>query len=84
MNSSLLKCLPILISLETSESEQVAGRALELHAKLHAKHSTLVNVRFVECAKSSYEYQRSITSEVSGLLRYILSTLTPEKICETG
>ncbi|KAK1920549.1 sister chromatid cohesion C-terminus-domain-containing protein, partial [Papiliotrema laurentii] len=61
-----LQCLPILISLETSENETVAERALDLHRMLHSKHSTLVNVRFLEFAKASYEYQRTLTAEVAG------------------
>ena len=63
-----VQCMPILVSLETSENEQVADRALDLHQTLHSKHSTLVNVRFLECAQASFEYQRSITAEVSGQL----------------
>ena len=62
--------MPILISLETSENDLVADRALELHRTLHSKHSTLVNVRFLEFAKASYEYQRTITAEVSGESQY--------------
>ena len=54
------------MSLETSDNQEVAGRALALHQTLHSKHSTLVNVRFLEFAKASYEYQSSITAEVSG------------------
>lgn len=58
--------MPILISLETHEDELVSTRALELHATLHRKHSALVNVRYLDFARASFEYQRSISSEVSG------------------
>lgn len=61
--------MPILVSLETSDDELVALRALELHQHLHTKHPTLVNVRFIECARASYDYQRSLTAEVSGECR---------------
>ncbi|EIW73035.1 hypothetical protein TREMEDRAFT_59198 [Tremella mesenterica DSM 1558] len=61
-----LQCLPILISLETSIEPNVADRALDLHATLHQKHSTLVNVRYLDFAKESYDYQRSMSSEVCG------------------
>ena len=61
-----LKCMPILISLETSEIAIVADRALALHTHLHHKHASLVNIRYLDFARASYEYQRSITSEVAG------------------
>jgi cohesin loading factor subunit SCC2 len=58
--------MPILISLETSESPLVADRALALHSYLHVKHASLVNIRYLDFARASYEYQRSMTSEVIG------------------
>lgn len=60
--------MPILISLETHEDPLVSSRALELHATLHRKHSTLVNVRYLDFARASFEYQRGMSSEVSGQL----------------
>ena len=60
------QCMSILIALETSENERVAERALDLHHMLHNKHSTLVNVRFLEHTRGSYEYQRTLTAEVVG------------------
>ena len=60
------QCLPILVSLQTSSDPYLADRALELHATLHQKHSSLVNVRFLDSVKRSYEYQRSISSEPTG------------------
>ncbi|ORY23265.1 hypothetical protein BCR39DRAFT_549569 [Naematelia encephala] len=61
-----LQCLPILVSLETSDTPEVAERALALHATLHSKHSSHMNVRYLDFARHSYEYQRQITSEPSG------------------
>lgn len=82
------QCLPILISLETSENDFVAERAMELHRTLHAKHSTLVNVRYLDFAKASYDYQRSITAEVTGpfsgpLWRIQLTLRSSRRICAT-
>jgi cohesin loading factor subunit SCC2 len=61
-----LQCLPILIALETSDEDFISQRALELHRVLHGKHSVLVNVRFLDFAKESWTYQRTITAEVTG------------------
>lgn len=58
--------MPILISLETSDDAFLSDRALALHATLHSKHSSLVNVRYLDFARAAYDYQRGITSEVSG------------------
>jgi cohesin loading factor subunit SCC2 len=58
--------MPILISLETSELANVSEKALALHTHLHIKHASLVNIRYLDFARESYNYQRSITSEVSG------------------
>lgn len=58
--------MPILISLETSELANVSDKALALHTHLHHKHATLVNIRHLDFARASYDYQRSITSEVVG------------------
>lgn len=58
--------MPILISLETSDLDNVSDKAFALHTHLHHKHASLVNIRYLDFAKASYDYQRSITSEVSG------------------
>lgn len=58
--------MPILIALETSEEPMVAERALSLHAHLHTKHASLVTIRYLEFARASYEYQRTITAEPFG------------------
>ncbi|WWC90225.1 uncharacterized protein L201_005158 [Kwoniella dendrophila CBS 6074] len=58
--------VPILVTLETCQDPHIAERALALHAALHQKHASLVTVLFMESAKASYAYQRSLTSEPSG------------------
>lgn len=69
INQGLYHPLPLfslLISLQTSGDERVRTNALGLHASLHSKHASILNVRYLEFAKASYDYQRTITSEVSG------------------
>ena len=58
----MVKCLPVIIALETSSDAQVAKRALSLHATLHNKHPALVATRFLECARAAFEYQLGITA----------------------
>ncbi|WRT63186.1 uncharacterized protein IL334_000089 [Kwoniella shivajii] len=58
--------VPILVTLETCDGPRISERALALHSALHQKHASLVTVLFLESAKASYLYQRSITSEPSG------------------
>lgn len=58
--------MPILIALETSEEPLVAEQALALHAHLHTKHASLVTIRYLEFARASYDYQRTITAEPFG------------------
>nr|KIR48435.1 cohesin loading factor subunit SCC2 [Cryptococcus bacillisporus CA1280] len=58
--------VPILVTLETAEDPIVSERALALHNTLHAKHANLIHVLFMDSAKASYQYQRSISAEPSG------------------
>ncbi|WWC57550.1 uncharacterized protein I303_100082 [Kwoniella dejecticola CBS 10117] len=58
--------VPILVTLETCSDSHISDRAVSVHAALHQKHASLVTVLFMESAKASYAYQRSITSEPSG------------------
>lgn len=60
------QCMPIVIALETSEEPIVAERALSLHEHLQTKHPSLISIRYLEFARASYDYQRTITSEPSG------------------
>lgn len=57
---------PILISLEAGADRQIAEQALALHTTLHTKHPSLLNVRYLEFARSSFDYLRSITAEPVG------------------
>jgi cohesin loading factor subunit SCC2 len=54
-----LQCLPVIISLETSDLQFIADRALSLHSTLHAKHPDLISIRFVDFARAAFEYQAS-------------------------
>lgn len=58
--------VPILVTLETAEDPIVSERALALHNTLHAKHASLIHVLYMDSAKASYQYQRSISAEPSG------------------
>lgn len=64
----MLTCqlFPILISLEAGADRQIAEQALALHTTLHTKHPSLLNVRYLEFARSSYDYLRTITAEPVG------------------
>lgn len=54
------KCLAVLVALETSTQRSLSTRAYSLHVLLHTKHAALVNSRFLECARKSFDYQRRI------------------------
>ncbi|KZW01563.1 hypothetical protein EXIGLDRAFT_738517 [Exidia glandulosa HHB12029] len=63
-----LQCLPTIIALETSPNVLLSTRANALHAVMHSKHASLVNMRYVECARKSFDYQVQICDgPVSGL-----------------
>ncbi|KAH7103288.1 hypothetical protein BKA62DRAFT_696412 [Auriculariales sp. MPI-PUGE-AT-0066] len=55
-----LQCLPVIVALETSDAEGVSSRAIALHAVLHSKHASLVNVRYIECTRMSFSYQENV------------------------
>ncbi|KZP01340.1 hypothetical protein CALVIDRAFT_492971 [Calocera viscosa TUFC12733] len=55
-----LRCLPVLISLETSADTGLAARAGALHALLQNKHASMLNSRLIDCARRSFEYQARI------------------------
>jgi len=61
-----VQMMPLLVSLETSDNNRMANGARDLHAMLHLKHSSIVNCRYLDFARDSYDYQRSLTSEVTG------------------
>jgi hypothetical protein len=68
--------MPAIISLETNEDRRLSARALALHAILHTKHASLVNSRFLDCAKATYEYQRKLCpdGQVKGRDGWLIST----------
>ncbi|VDC04583.1 unnamed protein product [Peniophora sp. CBMAI 1063] len=54
-----IQCYPVLVALETSPTQSIAGRAASLHAYLHSKHASMLK-DFTACARKSFEYQRSL------------------------
>jgi len=59
-----LQCLPAIVALETSNDPRLSSRASGLHAILYSKHASLVNTRFLEGARKSFEYQLVIQGSV--------------------
>ncbi|KAG8907886.1 Sister chromatid cohesion protein 2 [Tulasnella sp. 403] len=59
-----LQCLPVIVALETSANSSLSARANALHAILYNKHASLVNSRFLECARKSFDYQSQIRKDV--------------------
>lgn len=55
-----LQCLPVIIALETSENQQLNGRASALHTILHSKHASLIHSRYLECAQVAFQYQQKV------------------------
>uniref|UniRef100_D8PZC4 Sister chromatid cohesion protein n=1 Tax=Schizophyllum commune (strain H4-8 / FGSC 9210) TaxID=578458 RepID=D8PZC4_SCHCM len=58
-----LQSFPVIVALETSPNPTVANRASALHAILHSKHASLVNGRYVQSARASYDYQRRVCQD---------------------
>jgi cohesin loading factor subunit SCC2 len=56
------QCLPVIVALETSPAAVTSNRAVALHTILNAKHASLVNMRYIECARASFAYQETISS----------------------
>ncbi|KAI6129687.1 hypothetical protein EDD16DRAFT_1689919 [Pisolithus croceorrhizus] len=50
-----LQSIPVIVALETSPRHRA------LHATLYSKHMSLLNARFIVCARQSYEYQKTIS-----------------------
>ena len=57
-----LQSFPVIVALETSPSNQLSSRASALHAILHAKHTSLLNARYVNSARASFDYQKRLCS----------------------
>ncbi|KAI6114285.1 sister chromatid cohesion C-terminus-domain-containing protein [Pisolithus sp. B1] len=56
-----LQSIPVIVALETSPVIGTSARASALHATLYSKHMSLLNARFIVCARQSYEYQKTIS-----------------------
>ena len=55
-----LQSFPVIVALETSPSTTFSARASALHAILHAKHTSLLNARYVHSARASFDYQKRL------------------------
>ncbi|KAI0754694.1 hypothetical protein C8Q80DRAFT_1094239 [Daedaleopsis nitida] len=56
-----LQSFPVIVALETSANNHLSSRASALHAILHAKHTSLLNARYVNSARASFDYQKRLT-----------------------
>jgi cohesin loading factor subunit SCC2 len=57
------QCLPAIIALETTDNEQLSGRANALHTILNSRHASLIHSRYLECAHAAFRYQRRIAGD---------------------
>ncbi|KAG5642305.1 hypothetical protein DXG03_003025 [Asterophora parasitica] len=57
-----LQSFPVIIALETSPVPSISNRASALHAILHGKHASLLNTKYIESARASFEYQKKVSS----------------------
>ncbi|KAJ7644375.1 hypothetical protein FB45DRAFT_897682 [Roridomyces roridus] len=58
-----LQSFPTIVALETSSVANLSNRASSLHSILHNKHASLLNSRYVQSARTSFDYQRRISAE---------------------
>ncbi|KAJ7457662.1 hypothetical protein B0H11DRAFT_208709 [Mycena galericulata] len=58
-----LQSFPSIIALETSPNAGLSSRASALHSILHGKHASLLNTRYIQSARASFDYQRRLTSD---------------------
>lgn len=64
--------------METSLDSTVSSRAFGLHTFLHHKHASLLNSRYAENARESFNYQRLLTSDVvRGMSRDLPQSAAP-------
>ncbi|KAF8208426.1 hypothetical protein K438DRAFT_2012502 [Mycena galopus ATCC 62051] len=61
-----LQSFPVVVALETSPNSSLSSRASALHSILHQKHSSLLNARYIQSARASFDYQRKVAQEVQG------------------
>ncbi|EJF61054.1 hypothetical protein DICSQDRAFT_170603 [Dichomitus squalens LYAD-421 SS1] len=57
-----LQSFPVIVALETSPNHHLSARASALHAILHAKHTSLLNARYVNSARASFDYQKRLAA----------------------
>ncbi|KAL4249287.1 Sister chromatid cohesion protein [Abortiporus biennis] len=64
-----IQLFPVLVSIETETNPTLSNRAYNFHNALHTKHGSLLNARFIECARTTYEYQKRASIKVEGYRR---------------
>ncbi|KAF5374102.1 hypothetical protein D9615_008832 [Tricholomella constricta] len=57
-----LQSFPVIIALETSPMPSLSNRAIALHTILHGKHASLLNTRYTQSARASFDYQKKVCS----------------------
>ncbi|KAL1743690.1 sister chromatid cohesion C-terminus-domain-containing protein [Schizophyllum fasciatum] len=78
-----LQSFPAIVALETSPYPGIANRASSLHIILHSKHASLVNGRYIQSARASFDYQRRLFGEgVQG--KYLSSASLHVCLFKTG
>ncbi|KAJ7366455.1 hypothetical protein DFH08DRAFT_1003444, partial [Mycena albidolilacea] len=60
-----LESFPVIVALETSPISSLSSRASALHSILHQKHGSLLNTRYIQSARKSFDYQR-VDIDLSG------------------
>ncbi|KAJ7134305.1 hypothetical protein C8R44DRAFT_770123 [Mycena epipterygia] len=58
-----LQSFPVIVALETSPNASLSTRASALHSILHQKHVSLLNTRYIQSARASFDYQRKVTPD---------------------
>ncbi|KAJ9123080.1 hypothetical protein QFC22_001270 [Naganishia vaughanmartiniae] len=61
-----IQSVPVLISLETSESEAISEKAFGLHSILQNKHASIINSRYLESVRMAFRYRQTLDLPVSG------------------
>lgn len=70
---------PVIVALETSALPALSSRASALHAILHSKHTSLLNARFVNSARASFDYQKRV---VPGAIKGYRMTPCPSALLQ--
>ncbi|KAI8994107.1 hypothetical protein BD414DRAFT_481445 [Trametes punicea] len=74
-----LQSFPVIVALETSPNPHLSSRASALHAILHSKHTSLLNARFVNSARESFDYQKKV---VPGAVKGYRMTPSPTALLQ--